>query len=146
MKIRHSCASFDFSDEDDWAQDRSLSVMDCEMSSNINVKGQTGEKMTDLINLQKSNGSLELSSVNWGGSVLEEYLGSYSDVQSNCPPEIEMNLWITLLSMKIFEIKMADKKDLWDLVMRKSHKFLNQQVKGNIENLIDQAEKYVKSK
>ena len=47
---------------------------------------------------------------------------------------------------QIFEIKMADKKDLWDLVMRKSHKFLIQELKGNIKNLVDQAEKYVKSK
>ena len=149
------CESIDFSDDDDWVEkleklgtikDCSRRVMDCEMSSNINVKGNSGDGITDLINLQKANGAFELSSENWVGSVLEEYLGSYSDVKSNCPPGIEMNLWITALSMKILEIEMGDKKDLWDLVMRKSHRFLNQKLKGNLEILIDQAEKYVKKK
>ena len=142
------CESIDFSDDDGFVEikDFSRRVIVCEMSSNINVMGNSGDRMTELINLQKSNGVFELSSENWVGSVLEEYLGSYSDVKSNCPPGIEMNLWITALSMKILEIKMGDKKDLWDLVMRKSHKFLNQKLKGNLEILIDQAEKYVKKK
>ena len=87
-----------------------------------------------------------MSDEDWTGSVLEEYLGSYSDVKSNGPPGIEMNLWITALSMKVLEIKMEDKKDLWDLVMRKSHKFLNKELNGSIENLLDLAAKYVKSK
>ena len=123
--------------------DSNLDSRDC---GKIETKEQSMDKMTELINLQKSNGVFEISSENWSGSVYEEYLGSYSDVKSSCPEGIDTNLWITALSMKIFEIKMADKKDLLDLVMRKSHKFLNQQVKGNMENLIDRAEKYVKSK
>ena len=115
----------------------------------IEDKQQSMDKMTELINLQKSNGVFELSSENWVGSVLEEYLGSYSVVISRCPKGIKINLWITALSMKILEVKMEDKKDLWDLVMQKSHKFLNAElnkVDETYENLMNQAEKFVKTK
>ena len=109
----------------------------------------TKDRMTELINLQKSNGMFDVSREHWAGSVLEQYLGSYTDVKSNCPSGIEMHLWITALSMKILEIKMEDKKELWDLIARKSQKFLNlemQKENRNCQELMDQAEKYVKSK
>ena len=105
--------------------------------------------MTELINLQKSNGVFLISSENWIGSIYEEYLGSYSVVVSRCPNGININSWVTALSMKILEVKMEDKQDLWDLVMRKSHKFLHAELhKDNerYENLMNQAEKFVKSK
>ena len=109
----------------------------------------TKDRMTELINLQKSNGMFDVPREHWAGSVLEIYLGSYMDVKSSCPSGIEMPLWITALSMKILEIKMGDKKELWDLIERKSHKFLNlemQKEKQNCQELIDQAEKYIKTK
>ena len=118
-------------------------------SVQIEDKQQPMDKMTELINLQKSNGIFETSSDNWIGSVLEEYLGGYSDVMSSCPNGIDINLWITALSMKILEVKMADREDLWDLVMQKSKKFLKAEVNKvyeNYENLMNQAEKFVKSK
>ena len=62
---------------------------------------------------------------------------------------MDMNLWITALSMKILEIKMSDKKDLWNLVVQKSEKFLKEQLKKekrNYKELIDLAVKYVISK
>ena len=113
------------------------------------MKKESMDKMTELINHQKSNGVFEISSKNWIGSVLEEYLGNYPDVKSCCPKGIEINLWITALSMKIFEVKMEDKKDLWDLVMQKSHKFLIAElnkVDETYENLMNEAEKFVKTK
>ena len=137
------------SDEDECAEKCVSSLKsskNIEKKSQVEVKKNSTERMTELISLQKSNGVFKISDEDWTGSVLEDYLGSYSDVKSNCPLGIEMNLWITALSMKVLEIKMEDKKDLWDLVMRKSHKFLNQELKGAMENLIDQAAKYVISK
>ena len=113
------------------------------------MKKESMDKMTELINLQKSNGVFEISSKNWIGSILEEYLGCFPDVKSSCPKGIEINLWITALCMKILEVKMEDKKDLWDLVMQKSHKFLNAElnkVDETYENLMNQAEKFVKTK
>ena len=124
----------------------SLDPRDC---GKIEAKKQSMDEMTELIYLQKSNGVFEISSENWIGSVYEEYLGSYFDVKSSCPTGIYINLWITALSMKIFEVKMEDKKDLWDLVMQKSHKFLNAKLNNineNYENLMNQAEKFVKAK
>ena len=137
------------SDEDECAERSVSSLMssrNAEKKSQAEVKKDITVRMTELISLQKSNGEFKISDEDWTGSVLEEYLGSYSDVKSNCPTGIEMNLWITALSIKVLEIKMEDKKDLWDLVARKSHKFLNKELNGAIENLLDLAAKYVKSK
>ena len=103
----------------------------------------------DLINLQKSNGAFEVSANGWDGSILGNYLGVYSDVNSECPSGIPIHLWITALSMKILEIKMGEDKDLWDLVMRKSQIFIRAElnkIKADYEELIDQAEKFVQSK
>ena len=134
------------SDEDESAErcvSSSMSSKNIEKKSKDEVKKNTTKRMTELISLQKSNGEFKISDEDWTGSVLEEYLGSYSDVKSNCPSGIEMNLWITALSMKLLETKMEDKKDLWDLVMRKSHKFLIKELNGSIESLLDLAAKYV---
>ena len=124
----------------------SFRSMNSEKCSTTKVIRPTVDKMTDLINFQKSNGAFKISSESWSGSVLEEYLGSYSDVKSNCPTAVEMDIWITALSIKILEIKMEDEKELWDLVVRKSHKFLDQELCKLKEIVIDQAEKYVKNK
>ena len=118
-------------------------MVKCEATTGSN------DRMTELINLQKSNGMFDVTHEHWAGSVLEIYLGSYIDVTSNCPSGIEIHLWITALSMKILEIKMGDKKELWDLIARKGQKFLNlemQKENRNCQELLDQAETYVKSK
>ena len=141
--------SFESTDKGECAERCVSSLMssrNMEKKSRDEAKKNTTERMTELISLQKSNGEFKISDEDWTGSVLEEYLGSYSDVKSNCPTGIEMNLWITALSMKILELKMEDKKDLWDLVMRKSHKFLNQELNEAMENLLDLAVTYVKNK
>ena len=138
------------SSPDDECAERSVS----NFSSRGHARGEceatnvTKDKMTELIHLQKSNGLFDVSFENWTGSVLEICLGSYMDVKSNCPSGIEMHLWITALSMKILEIKMGDEKELWDLIARKSQKFLNfemQKEKQDCKELMDQAEKYVKN-
>ena len=117
--------------------------------SELQCKIDARDEMAELISLQKSNGLFEISNKEWIGSVLEKYLGAYTDVKFGCPLGMKTNLWITALSMKILEIKMGDKKDLWDLVAQKSEKFLKEELKqdmGNYKSLIDLAEKYVKSK
>ena len=117
------------------------------MSNQIEL--ETKDKMTELINLQQSNGSFDVSNKDWTGSVLEEYLGGYIEVKSCCPIGLKMSLWITALSIEILEVKMDDKKELWDLVLRKSRKFLKDQLSkedGDYKELIDLAEIYVKSR
>ena len=120
--------------------------------SELQNKIYTSDEMTEIINLQKSNGAVEITENNWTGSVLEKYLGGYTEVKFSCPQRMDMNLWITALSMKILEIKMGNRKDLWNLVVQKSEKdlrFLKEQLKKekrNYKELIDLAEKYVMSK
>ena len=112
-------------------------------------KIDTSDEMTEIINLQKSNGIFEIPEKGWTGSVLEKYLGGYTEVKLSCPQRMDMNLWITALSMKILERKMSDKKELWNLVVQKSEKFLKEHLKKekrNYKELIDLAEKYVMSK
>ena len=105
--------------------------------------------MTQLISLQKSNGIFEISPPNWKGSVFEVFAGKYEDVQSSCPTGIKLNLWITALAIKIMEVKMSEKKELWELVIQKSKKLLNKEIKKNSETiqlLLDKAEEYIKGK
>ena len=126
---------------------RSMSYSTDSISNDFTM--ETKDKMTELINLQKSNGSFDVSNEDWTGSVLEEYLGGYIEVKSCCPIGFEISLWITALAIEIFKLKMGDKKELWDLVLRKSRKFLKEELrkeKGDYKDLIDQAEKYVKSR
>ena len=141
----------DDSSSDDASAERCVSNFSSKSQERVKCEATTGsnDRMTELINLQKSNGMFDVTHEHWAGSVLEIYLGSYIDVTSNCPSGIEIHLWITALCMKILEIKMGDKKELWDLIARKGQKFLNlemQKENRNCQELIDQAENYVKSK
>ena len=149
----HSDSCVDSSDEDDGLIQESSSgpvLMSRSIKrTELECKIDTRDEMTELISLQKSNGLFEISNKEWKGSVLEKYLGPYTEVRFGCPLGMKTYLWITALSMKILEIKMSDKKDLWDLVAQKSEKFLKEELKQEMENyksLIDLAEKYVKSK
>ena len=91
----------------------------------------------------------DLFDKDWAGSVFEEYLGVYNDVEISRPLGIDMKIWITVLAMKILEIKMDDEKDLWYFVGQKSINFLKEKMENENEDynlLIDLAEKYVKNK
>ena len=105
--------------------------------------------MTELISLQKSNGIFEISSNDWPESVFDFYAGKYEDVQTGCPSGVALNLWITALAIKIMEIKMSDKKELWELVVQKSKKSINVELKKDkdqLQMLLGKAEEYVKIK
>ena len=151
---QQSSTSFDNRrDEDDnliqeWSS--GFVLKSCTMNRyELECKIDTRDEMAELISLQKSNGLFEISNKEWTGSVLEKYLGAYTEVKFGCPLGMNVYLWITALSMKILEIKMGNKKELWDLVAQKSEKFLKKELKQDMENyksLIDLAEKYVKNK
>ena len=102
--------------------------------------------MTELVSLQGSNGAFKLYSKKWKNSVFEEYAGSYEAVQSSCPKCVKITLWITALAIKILELKMLGKKDLWELVAQKSRKYilakLNQDIKERF-SLLAKAEEYI---
>ena len=106
------------------------------------------DKMSELISLQKSNGIFDVSSNDWTESVFNFYLGKYEDVSSSCPPGVTITLWITALAIKIMEIKMSDKRELWELVAQKSKKSLNVELKKSkeqLQELLDKAEEHVNS-
>ena len=155
MKYCSSKIEVDSSDEDDsLIHGVECSAESVLMSGGMNrteleCKIDSRDEMAELISLQKSNGLFEISNKEWIGSVLEKYLGAYTEVKFGCPLGMNVYLWITALSMKILEIKMGNKKELWDLVAQKSEKFLKKELKQDMENyksLIDLAEKYVKNK
>ena len=87
----------------------------CDDPIKLNIK----DKIAELISLQISNGIFEIPDDGWPGRVLNEYPGTFEQVNIGCPLGIYMHLWITALSMKILEIKMSEEKDLWDLVVQK---------------------------
>ena len=104
------------------------------------------DQMTQLLNLQRSNGTFEISPENWIHSIFEAYAGSYEDVQCSCPAGIKITLWITALAIKILELKLGEKRDLWELVVQKSIKYILSELKQNkleLNVLLTNAEKYI---
>ena len=104
------------------------------------------DKMTELIKFQKSNGTFEIPPENWKCSGFEEYAGMYEDVHSSCPDGVKSTLWITALAMKILELKMSEKKDLWELIAQKSRKSILAELNQDmleLSVLLAKAEKYI---
>ena len=104
------------------------------------------DKMTELVSIQGSNGAFKIHPKNWKNSVFEEYAGNYEDVQSSCPTSVRINLWTTALAIKILELKMLGKKDLWELVAQKSRKYILAKLNQNIKerfSLLAKAEEYI---
>ena len=104
--------------------------------------------MTSLVNLQNSDGMFEIPNddLTWHESVFNIYTGTYEKVKMNCPEGTAFNLWITALAMKIMELKMPEKKDLWELVAQKSKKYLLGQFVKKVEEynkLQESAEQYI---
>ena len=104
------------------------------------------DKMTELVSIQGSNGAFKIHPKNWKNSVFEEYAGSYEAVQSSCPTSVNIKLWTTALAIKILELKMLGKKDLWELVAQKSRKYILAKLNQNIKerfSLLAKAEEYI---
>ena len=102
--------------------------------------------MTSLISFQKSNGAFEISDDEWVGSIFEVYNGRFEDVLITCPIGIKITLWVTALAVKILELKMAEILDLWELVAKKSKKYLLDELEGDNElrqMLLLKAEEYI---
>ena len=78
------------------------------------------EKMVDLIHLQRSNGMFQISDAIWNETAFCIYAGSFDQVTSACPKDIALEVWLTALAVTIFELKMYEKKKLWELVAEKA--------------------------
>ena len=107
MKYCSSTSVVDVSDEVDSLVCHELGRMN---SGEFLCKVDAKDDMAELISLQKSNGLFEISNKEWTGSVLEKYLGAYTEVKFGCPLGMKSYLWITALSMKILEIKTMIKR------------------------------------
>ena len=103
-------------------------------------------EMTSLISFQKSTGAFEISDDEWVGSVFEAHNGKFEDVRITCPIRVKFTLWLTALAVKILELKMAEILDLWELVAKKSKKYLLDELEGDNEQrqmLLLKAEEYI---
>ena len=90
----------------------------------------------------------EIADDAWNNGVFNTYLGSFEETKSACPKDTEFNLWLTVLAVKILELKMDEKKHLWELVADKSKKYLLKQLGNNEEEykkLQETAVQYVKN-
>ena len=106
----------------------------------------TDDEMAQLVNLQKSNGSFEIFSDEWKNSIFEVYAGKFENVQSSCPTGVKNTAWFTALAVKILELKMAETRDLWELVAKKSKKYILTELKEDKEQcdqLLSKAEEYI---
>ena len=106
----------------------------------------TDDKMAQLVSLQKSNGSFEICSDEWKNSIFEVYAGKFENVQSSCPTGVKNTEWFTALAVKILELKMAETRDLWELVAKKSKKYILTELKEDkeqCEELLSKAGEYI---
>ena len=106
----------------------------------------TDDKMAQLVSLQKSNGSFEICSDKWKNCVFEAYAGKFEDVLSSCPTGIKNTVWVTALAVKILQLKMAETRDLWELVGKKSRQYILAELKEDkeqCEQLLSKADEYI---
>ena len=106
----------------------------------------TDDELAQLVSLQKSNGSFEICSDKWKNCVFEVYAGKFEDVLSSCPTGIKNNVWVPALAVKILEMKMAETRDLWELVAKKSKHYILAELKEDkekCEQLLGKAEEYI---
>ena len=106
----------------------------------------TDDKMAQLVSLQKSNGSFEICSDEWKNGVFEVYAGKFEDVLASCPTGIRNTVWVTALAVKILQLKMAETRDLWELVGKKSKQYILTKLeedKEQCEQLLSKAEEYI---
>ena len=112
-------------------------MSDCGTSTSVAKKSQSvsmDDDMTRLVNLQSSGGVFIQCEENWWNEgVFIKYLGSFQDVMASCPYYTDINTWLTALAMKILEVYMTEKKELWELVAEKSNKYLLNQLLNNNE-------------
>ena len=104
------------------------------------------DKMTALISLQNANGMFALSGDGWNESVFELYVGKLEEVKSACPKHIGFDLWTTALAIKIMELKMGEKRELWELVAEKGKQYLLSQLANGehqYNTLLEEAERYM---
>ena len=107
------------------------------------------DDMTALINWQKSDGMFQITTDGWENSILKTYLGNIQDVRANCPANTTFNVWLTALAVKILELKMSEKKELWELVAEKSKKYILRELLKNEQEyrkLQERAEEYITTK
>ena len=119
------------------------SDLECWPDSEDNPKD---DRMAALICLQKSGGAFEIPSDKWTNSVFEVYLGKYEDCNASCPAGLKINLWVTALAIKVLELKMIEKRDIWELAAKKSKKYLLNELKDDGEQcqiLLSKAEEYI---
>ena len=106
----------------------------------------TDDKMAQLVSLQKSNGSFEICSDEWKNGVFEVYAGKFEDVLSSCPTGVKNTVWVTALAVKILQLKMAETRDLWELVGKKSRQYILAELKEDkeqYEQLLSKADEYI---
>ncbi len=97
-----------------------------------NLVSPPTDDLTAVVDLQGSSGVFK-----WGPA-LERILGmSQSDLNAKKPSEVETTeeVWLTLVMVALLETKMAEKKELWELVADKAIKFAKKQLGGDEEKL-----------
>jgi hypothetical protein len=118
--------------------------------------------MVSLINFQSYDGSFTCPQDKWKQSIFESCFGKRDDVIASWPMKYEINepigytnfnTWTTALAIKFMELKMSEKKDMWELVAKKGECFIKQQLEASktskivnheFQTLMDRAEKFIK--
>ena len=104
--------------------------------------------MASLVHFQSYDGSFICPQDKWKQSVFELRFGKRDDVIACCPMKCAIsdptedthliNTWTTALAIKFMELRMNEKKDMWELVAKKGEAFIKQQLEASkLSNNID---------
>ena len=93
-----------------------------ENRKSVNVIPVNNNDPSSLIILQQANGSWILDDTL--AIVLDKSLVS---IQDSCPPECDVNVWVTVLAVIAFRIWFPSQQDEWELVVKKAEGWLKTQ-------------------
>ena len=97
-----------------------------------------GSELNELIGLQSAKGAFKM------GEIIEKLLNKKEeDIKKNCPPEVDMDVWITALVIVLIETKFKESKDSWELVTAKARKSIERKATENMNEILVEAKKYI---
>ena len=91
--------------------------------------------LNDLIGLQLANGSFQL-----GQSLMKILNKDEESILKSCPQDVDVNVWVTTLSIVLIETRFSDDREMWELVVGKAKQFLSGACK-NYEEILEEAKK-----
>jgi len=102
------------------------------------IKKDRRKEFSAIVLLQEANGSWKLSS-----KLCELLEISIDDVKSKIPKDLDENIWITIITIKVLLKKFTEFQDEYDLLVQKSKNWILKNSKDSFDGFNDIIEKLI---